>query len=97
MHFDTLAGSEYGIVLLSTVRSREVPAGDVSADIGWIQTNLGFVADQHRICVGITRCKFGLVIVGMWMYIPVCLYFHTTGTPVMHTISVPHSQVMQVC
>ena len=97
MHFDTLAGSEYGIVLLSTVRSREVPAGDVSADIGWIRTNLGFVADQHRICVGITRCKFGLVIVGMWTYSPVCLYFHITGIPVMHTISVPHSQVMQVC
>ena len=58
-------GSEYGIVLLSTVRSRRM-AQDSSetADTDWIRKNLGFVADPHRICVGITRCKFGLVIVG---------------------------------
>ena len=35
-----------------------------AADIGWIRKNLGFVADPHRICVGITRSKHGLVIVG---------------------------------
>lgn len=66
-------GSEYGIVLLSTVRSkpvREIRLGDdgrdqrKKADIGWIMKNLGFVTDSHQICVGITRCKYGLVIVG---------------------------------
>ena len=66
-------GSEYGIVLLSTVRSkpvREIRLGDdgrdqrKNADFGWIMKNLGFVTDSHQICVGITRCKYGLVIVG---------------------------------
>ena len=62
------AGSEYGVVLLSTVRSRRMMTGEEgeTADIGWIRKNLGFVADPHRICVGITRSKFGLVIVGEW-------------------------------
>lgn len=66
-------GSEYGIVLLSTVRSKPVyelrlggEGGEEkkNADIGWIMKNLGFVRDSHQICVGITRCKYGLVIVG---------------------------------
>ena len=35
-----------------------------TADIDWIRKNLGFVDDPNRICVGITRSKFGLVIVG---------------------------------
>lgn len=68
----TYAGSEYGIVLLSTVRSKPISeiklgddgAGRKNADIGWIMKNLGFVRDPHQICVGITRCKYGLVIVG---------------------------------
>ena len=34
------------------------------ADIGWLRSNLGFITDRHQICVGITRCKYGLVIVG---------------------------------
>ena len=38
--------------------------GAAEADDAWIRKNLGFVADHHRICVGITRCKYGLVIVG---------------------------------
>ena len=60
-----ILGSEYGIVLLSTVRSRHMSqdSGD-TADIAWIRKNLGFVTDPHRICVGITRSKYGLVIVG---------------------------------
>ena len=66
------AGSESGIILLSTVRSKpraEISPQDGSserknADIGWIRRNLGFVTDPHQICVGLTRCKYGLVIVG---------------------------------
>lgn len=65
-------------MLLSTVRSKPLQeirvGGDSSeekknADIGWIMKNLGFVRDSHQICVGITRCKYGLVIVGRF-YIP---------------------------
>ena len=64
------AGSEFGIVLLSTVRSKnieDITTGDgqrMKVDFGWIKANLGFITDRHQICVGITRCKYGLVIVG---------------------------------
>ena len=36
----------------------------VQADRQWIREKLGFVTDEHQICVGITRSKYGLVIVG---------------------------------
>ena len=62
-------GDEYGIVLLSTVRSQpiaEIAHPDrVQADRGWLLENLGFLTDEHQINVGITRSKYGLVIVGM--------------------------------
>lgn len=60
-------------MLLSMVRSRklnEITTRDgrkKKADIGWLRANLGFVTDRHQICVGITRCKYGLVIVGKYM------------------------------
>ncbi len=41
----------------------------MKADFGWIKANLGFITDRHQICVGITRCKYGLVIVGKWLYL----------------------------
>ena len=55
-------------MILSTVRSQ--PAKDieneeaVQADRQWMLENLGFVTDEHQICVGITRSRLGLVIVG---------------------------------
>ncbi len=64
------AGSEFGIVLLSTVRSQlsetlPVMRGeDQPVDLGWRRENLGFITDRHQICVGITRCKYGLIIIG---------------------------------
>ena len=64
------AGSEFDIVLLSMVRSkrlREIQTSDgkkMPADLGWLRANLGFITDRHQICVGITRCKHGMVIVG---------------------------------
>ena len=59
-------GSECGIVLLSTVRS--LPLADIKAlkipDRAWMYENLGFLIDKHIINVGVTRCQYGLVIVG---------------------------------
>ena len=63
-----IAGSEFKIVILSTVRSQ--PAKDIAneevvqADRQWMLENLGFITDEHQICVGITRSRLGLVIVG---------------------------------
>ena len=73
-------GSEFGIVLLSTVRSKnieDITYGDgrrMKADFGWTKANLGFISDRHQICVGITRCKYGLVIVGMQVIATSMLY-----------------------
>ena len=67
MYFFT-AGDEYGIVVLSTVRSQplaEISNEDhIQPDRSWLLQNLGFLTDQHEINVGITRSKYGLIIVG---------------------------------
>ena len=61
-------GREFGFVILSTVRSQ--PRHTISnrkavqPDRKWLLDHLGFVTDKHQICVGITRAKHGLVIVG---------------------------------
>ena len=61
-------GDEYGFVVLSTVRSQpidEISNPDhVQPDYVWLRESLGFVTDEHQINVGITRSKYGLVIVG---------------------------------
>ena len=61
-------GDEYGIVILSTVRSRpreEIKNSQlVLADKEWLSEHLGFITDKHKINVGITRSKYGLVIIG---------------------------------
>ena len=62
------AGDEYGIVILSTVRS--LPLEEirhkhyVQADHVWTREHLGFITDRHQINVGITRSKYGLIITG---------------------------------
>lgn len=68
--FHIYAGDEYDFVILSLVRSQ--PLQDIAnpdhvwADRGWVLQNLGFITDQHQINVGITRSKFGLVLVGKY-------------------------------
>lgn len=39
----------------------------VRSDREWIKDHLGFITDRHQICVGITRAKHGLVIVGEYV------------------------------
>ncbi len=55
-------------MILSTVRSQPIAdianPDHVQADRGWLLENVGFVSDEHQINVGITRSKYGLVIVG---------------------------------
>ena len=36
----------------------------VQPDRGWLLENLGFLTDEHQVNVGITRSKYGLIIVG---------------------------------
>ena len=68
--FLIFSGSECGIVLLSTVRSLPLEfINDPKAltpDRGWLNENLGFLTNQHIINVGITRCQYGLIIVGKY-------------------------------
>ena len=62
------SGDEYGIVVLSTVRSLPIAEiinpQHVQPDRGWLFENLGFLTDAHQLNVGITRSKYGLIIVG---------------------------------
>lgn len=72
MHFSLLVlivlGDEYGIVILSTVRSQPlaeiINEDHVQPDRSWLLENLGFLTDEHEINVGITRSKYGMIIVG---------------------------------
>lgn len=45
-------------------------------DRSWSMEHLGFVTDPHQICVGITRSKFGLIIVGEYICVlcKACVY-----------------------
>jgi len=63
-----LLGNEFGIVILSTVRSQPLykirHKHIVQPDRMWLREKLGFITDKHQINVGVTRSKYGLVIVG---------------------------------
>ena len=59
-------------MILSTVRSQpveEIRDHDlVQPDHSWLRQHLGFLTDPHEINVGITRAKYGLIIIGMQVY-----------------------------
>jgi len=75
-------GSEFDFVIFSTVRSMPHQTikskAAVQVDRAWIREHLGFITDRHQICVGITRAKHGLVIVGEYINmvtnLTVCCY-----------------------
>ena len=74
-------GSEYEFVIFSTVRSmpRRIIKNKaaIQPDRAWIMENLGFVTDRHQICVGITRARHGLIIVGKYMYAYIAIWLFT--------------------
>jgi len=61
-------GNEYGYVILSTVQSqpvKEIRNHDlVQPDHRWLRDHLGFLTDSHKINVGITQAKYGLIVIG---------------------------------
>ena len=68
MYSYTVIGDEYNIVILSIVRS--LPLSEIAnprfvqPDQKWMKDNLGFLTDSHQVNVGITRAKYGLIIIG---------------------------------
>jgi len=64
----SVTGDEYGFVILSVVRSKPLQYVQhpeyISPDQYWIVENLGFVTNRHQINVGITRSKYGQIIIG---------------------------------
>ena len=67
-HLFSTLGREFGFVILSTVRSQPrhaiINKKAVQPDRKWLLDHIGFVTNRHQICVGITRAKHGLIIVG---------------------------------
>ncbi|XP_019860621.1 PREDICTED: helicase with zinc finger domain 2-like [Amphimedon queenslandica] len=61
-------GDEYDIVILTTVRSQKVSEirykEYIQPDRRWLTENLGFLTDDHQINVGITRARYGLILIG---------------------------------
>ena len=81
-------GDEFDIVILSTVRSLPKEEYDERiVDLRWKRENLGFLTNQHQICVAITRAKYGLIIVGMCLAIT-CIYNYSLTPNTHHAIHI---------
>jgi len=59
---DNYQGEENDIVLLSLVRSSA--AHQLKPTIGFAKPTIGFVRDENRICVALSRARVGLYVVG---------------------------------
>ena len=66
-------------MVFSTVRCKPLNELKDETDKHWMMENLGHVTDSHRICVALTRARYGLVIIGEF---PLCTtysrYIHAT-------------------
>ena len=60
-------GSEADFVVLSTVRCKPLDELADVTDKHWLMDNLGHVTDSHRLCVALTRARYGLVIIGEFL------------------------------
>ncbi|XP_071943704.1 3'-5' exoribonuclease HELZ2-like [Antedon mediterranea] len=57
-------GKEWDYVIMSTVRSLPGVEIEKRPSVGWIKTNLGFIADENQMNVALTRAKKGLILIG---------------------------------
>ena len=55
-------------MVLSTVRCKPLDELKDETDRQWMMDNLGHVTDSHRLCVALTRARYGLVIIGEFLY-----------------------------
>ena len=65
------AGKEWDYVILSCVRSVPSDKFPENPSIGWLNTHLGIVRDNHQLNVALTRARKGLIILGL---VPLILY-----------------------
>ena len=54
-------------MVLSTVRCKPLDELADVTDKHWLLDNLGHVTDSHRLCVALTRARYGLVIIGEFL------------------------------
>lgn len=54
-------------MVLSTVRCKPLDELKDETDKHWMMENLGHVTDSHRLCVALTRARYGLVIIGEFL------------------------------
>lgn len=67
------AGKEWKYVILSTVRSLSLSEIDHDPPKQWLSDHLGIVADPHQVNVALTRAKCGLIIIGIYTCICICI------------------------
>jgi len=68
-------GCEWDYVVLTTVRSMQPSAVDVTPSLRWQRQHLGFITNEHQINVALTRARKGLIIIGLFLHFHHLLWF----------------------